>query len=213
MTNLKAAVLHLIQPIHQKFRRQKIAAFLDMVNGNPGSGRLLDVGGGPGISGEFLPLYARFQEVVVVNLRARNFAHIEGVSIREMVADGRELPFEREAFDWVFSNAVIEHVGSYQDQVRFANEIRRVARRGYFVACPNKYFPIEPHTLLPFYQFLPVSTQKKIAPFSPGYLRQYEEIHLLSAAQMQRLFPGATIRVVGFPVVGNSVTACFKKEL
>ncbi|HEV8076747.1 MAG TPA: class I SAM-dependent methyltransferase, partial [Candidatus Acidoferrum sp.] len=122
-------------------------------------------------------------------------------------ADGRELPLESGSFDWVFSNAVIEHVGGWEHQERFAQEIQRVAARGYFVTTPNKYFPIEPHAMLPFYQFLPVFLQKKVAPYSPGYLRAYEEINLLSAGQMKKLFPGATVLPVGFPVLGNSLVA------
>ena len=211
MSQMKNALLRGIRPIHERFRNQKIRAFLEMVNGGAPSGRLLDVGGGPGINGEFLPLYAKFVEVVVVNLQPQKLGQFDGVRVREMIADGRALPFEAGAFDWVFSNAVIEHVGQYEDQVRFANEIRRVAAKGYFVACPNKYFPIEPHTLVPFYQFLPETVQRKVAPYSPGYLKEYEEIHLLTAKQLQRLFPEAKVRAVGFPVMGNSIVACYKR--
>jgi ubiquinone/menaquinone biosynthesis C-methylase UbiE len=183
-----------------------------MVSGVSQAGRLLDVGGSPGINGEFLPLYARFAEVVVVNLERQNLEQFEGVKVQELVADGRKLPFETGAFDWVFSNAVIEHVGQYDDQARFANEIRRVAGKGYFVACPNKYFPIEPHTLMPFYQFLPKLVQRRIAPYSPGYLKEYEEINLLTAGQLQRLFPEARVHFIGFPLLGNSIVASYRRE-
>jgi hypothetical protein len=211
MNSLKAGLLSAIKPIHEKLRGEKINVFLNIVNGAAGTARLLDVGGGPGITGEFLPLYARFQEVVVVNLQPQNIPQCDGVRIRAMIADGRALPFARGAFDWVFSNAVIEHVGKYEDQKRFASEIRRVASRGYFVACPNKYFPLEPHSLLPFFQFLPVVLQKSIAPYSPGYLKSYEEINLLSMTQVQQLFPEAYVRAVGFPVLGNSIIASYRK--
>jgi len=212
MSRIKGALLRSVRPIHEKFRNEKIGLFLQMVNGQARGGRLLDLGGGPGINGEFLPLYVKFEEVVVVNLQLQNLGEIGGKHIRELVADARELPLESESFDWVFSNAVIEHVGPMEDQIRFANEVRRLARRGYFVACPNKFFPIEPHTLLPFYQFLPTGLKKKVAPYSPGYLKEYEEINLLTAAQLQRLFPEALVRSVGFPVIGNSIVAYFKKR-
>ena len=77
---------------------------------------------------------------------------------------------------------------------------------------PNKYFPIEPPAMLPFYQFLPVFAQKKGAPYSPGYLRAYEEINLLSVGQLRTLFPGAQVRAVGFPILGNSIVAYHRKE-
>lgn len=196
------------KPVHQKLRRQKIEIFLDLIERHGGGGRLLDVGGGPGIDGEFLELYRRFEKVVVVNLIPEAFAAPAGVSMEILAADGCDLPMASQSFDWVFSNAVIEHVGAWPHQKRFANEIRRLATRGYFVTTPNKFFPIEPHALLPFYQFLPVTLQKKIAPYSPGYLRQYEEIHLLSARQMHMLFPEARVFAVGFPLLGNSLVAC-----
>jgi len=212
MNSPKAVILSALKPIHGKLRTQKINAFLSIVNATCGTATLLDVGGGPGITGEFLPLYARFQDVVVVNLQPQHMPQVDGVRIRAMIGDGRALPFERGAFDWVFSNAVIEHVGKYEDQILFASEIRRVASRGYFVACPNRYFPLEPHSLLPFFQFLPAALQKRIAPYSPGYLSTYEEINLLSPSQLQRLFPEAHVRAVGFPILGNSIIASYRKE-
>jgi len=196
-----------VKPIHRKYRDQKIELFLRLIRARGQGGRLLDVGGGPGVDGEFLELYAEFDEVVVVNLELAEIKAPAGVKVKSMAADARELPLESGSFDWVFSNAVIEHVGGWRQQERFAKEIQRVASRGYFVTTPNKYFPIEPHAMLPFYQFLPVFAQKKVAPYSPGYLREYEEINLLSARQMRKLFPGAVVFPVGFPMLGNSLVA------
>ena len=200
-------VLGFAKPLHKRFRNQKIELFLSLIRADGGGGRLLDIGGGSGIDGEFLNLYKHFDEVAVVNLTPQPITAPTGVLLTTLVADGRNLPFDARSFDWVFSNAVIEHVGAWPQQQRFASEIRRVASRGYFVTTPNKFFPIEPHTMLPLYQFLPVPIQKKVAPFSPGYLREYEEINLISRTQMKALFPEARILPIGFPVLGNSLIA------
>jgi ubiquinone/menaquinone biosynthesis C-methylase UbiE len=200
-------VLGFAKPLHKRFRNQKIELFLSLIRADGGGGRLLDIGGGSGIDGEFLNLYKHFDEVAVVNLTPQPITAPTGVVLTTLVADGRNLPFDARSFDWVFSNAVIEHVGAWPQQRRFASEIRRVASRGYFVTTPNKFFPIEPHTMLPLYQFLPVPIQKKVAPFSPGYLREYEEINLISRTQMKALFPEARILPIGFPVLGNSLIA------
>ena len=53
-----------------------------------------------------------------------------------------------------WSNAVIEHVGSRNDQLYYLMEIKRVSNRA-FLTTPNKYFPIEVHTRTPFLHFLP----------------------------------------------------------
>ena len=60
-------------------------------------------------------------------------------------ADGRKLPFGNDSFDFVFSNAVVEHVGSEVDQLDFVNEHDRVGKNWVFTT-PNRLFPIESHT-------------------------------------------------------------------
>lgn len=63
------------------------------------------------------------------------------------------LPFDTDAFAIAYSNAVIEHVGNRPAQLRFLQEMYRVARRGYLTT-PNRYFPIEPHTRVPLLHIL-----------------------------------------------------------
>jgi hypothetical protein len=64
-------------------------------------------------------------------------------------ADGRNLPFLDGSFDFVFSNATIEHVGSQCDQLDFVNELDRVGKNWVFTT-PNRLFPIESHTQIMF---------------------------------------------------------------
>lgn len=59
--------------------------------------------------------------------------------------EGGIFPFEDNQFDWVFSNAVIEHVGDRSQQLEFLKEMMRVSRNVYFTT-PNKYFPVDAHT-------------------------------------------------------------------
>lgn len=60
-------------------------------------------------------------------------------------ADGLALPFPDDAFDLVFSNAVIEHVGGAAEQKKFVSEHQRVGRT-WALTTPNLWFPVEPHT-------------------------------------------------------------------
>jgi SAM-dependent methyltransferase len=86
-------------------------------------------------------------------------------SVRAVQADGRSLPFADGAFDLGFSNAVVEHVaGGREGQRRFVHELCRVARR-VFVTTPNRWFPLEVHTLLPFVHWLPPVVRGRLIPF------------------------------------------------
>lgn len=60
-------------------------------------------------------------------------------------ADGLCLPFPNRSFDLVLSNAVLEHVGNEQDQMKFVLEHTRVGKK-WLITTPNRFFPIESHT-------------------------------------------------------------------
>lgn len=74
-----------------------------------------------------------------------------GVEYRRITA-GSALPFADGAFDVAVSNAVIEHVGSRTAQKAFMAELTRVAKT-VFVTAPNRWFPVEHHTGLPFFHY------------------------------------------------------------
>ncbi len=104
--------------------------------------------------------------------------------------DARALPFEDGSFDIAYSNSLVEHLHP-GDRGRFASEVRRVARR-YWVQTPNRYFPVEPHVLLPGFQFLPERARRRL--WGLGMPRtEYEPIELLSADELRELFPDAVI--------------------
>jgi hypothetical protein len=56
--------------------------------------------------------------------------------------------------DAAFSNAVLEHV-PVKDQLRFVDEITRVARERVVLAVPDRLSPIEIHSRLFFLHWLP----------------------------------------------------------
>ena len=67
---------------------------------------------------------------------------------------GREFPFFDKEFDICWTNAVIEHVGTRADQLLYLKEIKRTGKAA-FITTPNKLFPIEVHTRVPFLHWLP----------------------------------------------------------
>jgi len=193
---IRTVIRRSVQPIHHRFRSGKSELFLSLILERPG--RLLDVGGGTGINGEFAPLYQKFESVTLINLNPPAQQVRDPFNLRIVKGDGRALPFANKSFDWVFSNAVIEHVGDWEDQKNFAAEIQRVAAKGYFITTPNNYFPIEPHALMPFYQFYPERLKPLALRFSPGYMTAVERISLLTKKKVQILFPEACVQHVNF---------------
>jgi SAM-dependent methyltransferase len=65
---------------------------------------------------------------------------------------GQPFPFQDGAFDVVYSNAVLEHVGGQKERQRFILELLRVARAA-FITVPNRWFPVEHHTGIPLLHF------------------------------------------------------------
>ena len=103
-------------------------------------------------------------------------------------ADGKEMPFENESFDFSHSHAVIEHVGNDEEQIRFLNELWRVSKYGVFLTTPNRAHPIETHTGLPCVHYLPNGFYQKVFGFL-GFdtYRSIDQLNLLSVKKLTNL--------------------------
>jgi SAM-dependent methyltransferase len=104
---------------------------------------------------EFLRRYPYPTKVTAIS----NDPHLDPVrsaypGVTAVHADALDLPFADRSYDVVHSNAVIEHVGPIAEQRRFIAEAVRVGRAG-FVSTPNRWFPVDSHTNLPFLHWLP----------------------------------------------------------
>ena len=112
-------------------------------------------------------------------------------AVTAVQADGRDLPFADGAFDLGFSNAVVEHVAGGRDgQRRFVHELCRVARR-VFVTTPNRFFPLEVHTLVPFAHWLPRGPRDRVLR-----ARGFDDVlEPLGPSELASLFP-YSVRVV-----------------
>jgi len=134
-----------------------------------------------------------------------------GPNIKTVVGDGCKLEFGDRSFDIVFSNSVIEHVGTFERQRAFARECRRTGRQ-LWVQTPARCFPIEPHLIAPFFHFLPRFAQRRLLrnftvwgllarPTTAEVEAFLSEVRLLTYREMRELFPDCEIireRVLGF---------------
>jgi hypothetical protein len=132
-------------------------------------------------------LSAHFADVVASGMSSG----VEGWP-RYVVADGRRLPFADAAFDLVYANAVIEHVGDRDDQIRFARELARVGV-AWVITTPNRWFPIEAH----YHTFF--------THWGRGWAPRGSVSRLLGRRDLQRLLPDG--HVLGLPVLSPTLTA------
>lgn len=118
-------------------------------------------------------------------------------------ASGVQLPFESDAFDYVFAFDVIEHlVGGLPSQLSFARELRRVIHPlgMIFLTTPNKLFPWEGHTFLWGPQYLPRRlADLYIGKANPSFLQEhgsFAAIRLLTPWRLARLVRDARLAML-----------------
>jgi ubiquinone/menaquinone biosynthesis C-methylase UbiE len=120
-------------------------------------------------------------------------------------------------YDLVFSNSMIEHLCTFEEQKKLGEEIRRIGKK-YFIQTPNYYFPLEPHFLFPFFQFLSVDMKTKlISNYNLGWFEKQEDsfkakelaesIRLLTEKELKEIFKGCKIYKEKFYLLNKSLTA------
>ena len=173
-----------------RWRETRYKLFLDLCGVRPRE-RILDVGAG---AGGALERFNATNEIVAIDLHPQESAWLSSPNVTVRVADATTLPFGDREFPLVFSSSVIEHIPK-ELQPAFAQEVRRVGER-YFVQTPNRYFPVEPHYQMPFFQFLPERMRRALnRRFTLGWRERgrWEDVNLLSARDLRRLFPDGEI--------------------
>jgi hypothetical protein len=151
-------------------RERKLELFLSLLEPGPDS-TVVDVGvtdapfGAGSTDNFFEAMYPWPERITAVGHTELDAFAAAFPTVTAVRADGRSLPFADRAFDIGFSNAVVEHVAGGRDgQRQFVHELCRVARR-VFVTTPNRWFPIEVHTLRPFVHWLPSGPRERLVPF------------------------------------------------
>ena len=175
----RGPLARLADPLAARARARRHAMFLRLTGVTPAT-RIVDVGCGA------LGLRALAPGLDVTGVDVIDRPGYPGPFVR---ADAtRRLPFVDGEFDLAYCSSVVEHVPR-ERRAALAAELRRVGR-GLWVQTPARSFPIEPHALLPAAHWLPVGLRRRywrlgVAP--------WEEIDLLSRAELQALLPGTEV--------------------
>jgi SAM-dependent methyltransferase len=172
-------------------RERKLRLFVELFQPGPETS-VVDVGvtdapfGGGSSDNFFEALYPWPEQITAVGRTELDRFAAAFPRVRAVRSDGRDLPFADAEFDLGFSNAVVEHVaGGREGQRRFVEELCRVAGR-VFVTTPNRYFPLDPHTLLPFAHWLPHGAARDRLLRARGF---DDVLDPLGPKELARLFP------------------------
>ena len=156
-------------------------------------------------------------KIHLLNLYESKVPENETQQFSSSVGNGLSLEYKKGEVDLIFSNSVIEHVGSYENQQIFAGEVKRVSDK-YIVQTPSIWFPLEPHSLIPLFQFLPHPIRALlIMTFNINYFpkaKTYKAAIIVSHSTLmfthkrfKQLFPEAEIQVERFLGIPKSYTA------
>jgi len=181
------------------FRQRRMRGFIEMFNPGPDT-RILDVGGyhhtwrKSGVG----------SRIHLLNIHSIEYVPLEDdPPFEDSVGDGCALPFEDKSWEIIFSNSVIEHLGTQGQQRAFAAEAMRVGK-AFWIQTPSRWFFFEPHLMTPFLHYLPVGMRRMLMKNfsiwgwafrpSPGEVDDFlAEVRLLTYREMQELFPGCVI--------------------
>ena len=191
------------------FRRKRMRKFFQLLQPTQHTD-ILDVGGLPRLW-DGAPVEA---PTTIVNLEPLppHEAYFLKPNQKFVQGNGTRLAWPDQSFDIVFSNSVIEHLGTWENQIAFAGECRRMGK-AYWIQTPAREFPVEPHFLTLILHWFPRSLQKKLLRWfslwgwlarpQPGAVAAaVEEVRLLTLQELKSLFPDGKIlaeRWLGLP--------------
>lgn len=188
-----------------RLRRKRFSLFIELVDSltkklnRPLN--ILDVGGTE-IFWQMMQFLSYSQhKITLLNLtetptNSKNIISVSG--------DARNMEkFTDKEFDIAFSNSVIEHLGTKEDQIQMAKEIQRVAL-SFYIQTPSYFFPFEPHFMFPFFHWFPRRTRIWLVKnFDLGWFQKtnnhleaanlVDEIRLMKYSELKTLFPDANI--------------------
>jgi methyltransferase family protein len=185
----------LLGPFQASSRNRRMRSYVALMDIKEGTS-VLDLGGQPMIW-DSVPFQIN---LTILNLPGIAMAnHLSHHRIEYVTGDACNVErYVDRTFDTVFSNSVIEHVGSCVKQGEFAREVRRLGK-SYWVQTPSKWFPIEAHCGMLFWWFYPKILRRYLIERwrrrFPAWASMVEETTVLTMADLRRLFPEAKIWV------------------
>ena len=187
----KSFLYKIFQKITLKARNEFFNLFL--VNNNYSKDKsIIDIGSTPSLEREqniFLENIKDNQNVTCLSnqdcrILKKKYKNIKNI----LIGNAKNTMLENDSFDIVHSNATIEHVGSFENQVSFVREMFRISNESIFIQTPNRFYPIDFHTILPFIHWLPKKIHRKILKLmNLDFYSKEENLNLLSIKDLKKI--------------------------
>ena len=90
--------------------------------------------------------------------------------------------------DLVISNATIEHVGGILKQKKMVKNIIKLTKKIFIITTPNRSYPIELHTKIPFIHWLPKIIYRRLLRFlGLSFYAQEENLNILNVRELKEI--------------------------
>jgi hypothetical protein len=160
--------------------------------------KILDVGTTPKPEDHlnfFINAYPWIKNITCLSDQDCDALKLKYDEINILSGDARKIDLPNASFDIVHSHATIEHIGNANDQMDMIKECVRVAKEKVFIVTPNRYFPFDFHTKLPFIHMLPKTIHRKILYlFGENFFRFEKNLNLLSKKDLIKFCDKSNIK-------------------
>jgi len=139
-----------------------------------------------------------FSNQIFTKLFQEKYNHVR----KYINGDGLNTNLNDNSYDTVYSSATIEHVGSFENQIKLVKESYRISKSFVFITTPNRYYPIDFHTKLPFFHWLPKKIHRKILKiFGLEFFSKEENLNLMSKKdihEIMRILKINTYKIISY---------------
>ena len=202
-----------VNNLSSRFRSKRFKIFQNLLREkNITNPRILDVGGTEEYWNQMNLICDTNYHPIIINISKEQ---IQAGKFNAIIDDAKSLSsVKNNSFDIAYSNSVIEHLPTYEEQQEMAKNLKRIARY-YFVQTPAFIFPFEPHFHFLFFHWLPRKVRIfLVSKFSLGWFerassieeaeRLIDSIRILKKKELKLIFKNAKIITESYFLVPKS---------
>ena len=153
---------------------------------------LLDIGTTEDITAESSNIFCKMLDNILIHKSISNQKitnkRFEASLEKSITSEFTGEMIEKFKSDLVISSATIEHVGDFNNQVAKVKNMILLSKKYVVISTPNRFYPIEFHTKLPFLHWLPQKVFRRALLFlNMKYFADQNNLNLLSKSELKKI--------------------------